>query len=107
MLKNTAAALAVLLLVAVPALAQAPPAGAPVLNQAGTARVLTPNDTTNFTPTRGLHIGDGTACDVSVIFTGDTDPVTLPNMQPGLSYPYSIKRLRATGTTCTSVTGLR
>ena len=113
MLKCTAAFLAAFLLPALaslPALAQPAPSGQAVLNQGRSAALLTPGDSTTITPTRGLHIGDAAACNIAVVFSGDsltTGAVTLPNLQPGLSYPYSIKRLLATGTTCVSVTALR
>jgi hypothetical protein len=109
MLKCTAAFLAAFLLPAV-ALAQPAPSGQAVLNQGRSADLLTPSDSTTITVTRGLHIGDAAACNISVVFSGDsltTGAVTLPNLQPGMSYPYSIKRLRSTGTTCTHVTALR
>jgi hypothetical protein len=109
MLKYTAAFWAAFLFAA-PALAQPAPSGQQVLNQGRSAVLLTPGDTTTITVTRGLHIGDAAACNISVVFANDsltTGAVTLPNVQPGLSYPYSIKRLRATGTTCTHVTALR
>jgi hypothetical protein len=97
-------------LAVVPALAQPAPSGQATLNQGRSATLLTPGDSTTITATRGLHIGDAAACNIAVVFSADsltTGAVTLPNVQPGLSYPYSIKRLLATGTTCTHVTALR
>ena len=110
MLKYLAALAA--LLFAMPALAQVPPTGQATLNQAQSARGLTPNDSTTFPVTRGLHIaGDagGAPCNISVVFEKDsltTGSITLANLQPGISYPYKIKRLRATGTTCVSTAAL-
>lgn len=108
MLKHTAFA-AGFLLPAV-ALAQVPPTGTQTLNQAVSAQALTPGNSTTIVPTRGLHIGDAAACNIAVVFANDsltTGAVTLPNVQPGIAYPYRIKRLLATGTTCVSITALR
>jgi hypothetical protein len=104
------AAFLAVFLCAAPALAQPAPSGQATLNQGRSAALLVPGDSTTITATRGLHIGDAAACNIAVVFAGDslsTGAVTLPNVQPGLSYPYSIKRLLATGTTCTSVHALR
>lgn len=106
MLYRIGAALAVLLF-AVPASAQLPPAGSPVLNQAVSAAALTASDVTVFKQTRGLHVGDGSVCSIKVMFSSDSTAVVLLNMQPGGSYPYSIKQLYATGgTTCSAIIGL-
>jgi hypothetical protein len=97
------------LLFAVPAWAQTPPIGTPVINQGRSFELLTPNDSGTVVPTRGLHIGDAAACNISVVGAGDdlTAHVVLPNLQPGISYPFSIRRLRSMNTTCTSVTAIR
>lgn len=80
------------------------PVGAPMLNQALQGVSQTKSDTTVFTPTRGIHVSDGSACDVSVRFVGDnaTTFTTLQNLQPGSDHPYSIIQLRA-ATTCTAI----
>ena len=82
-----------------------PPIGTPVLNQARQGVAVTKNDTTVFTPTRGVYIGDGTACDIAVRFVGDnaTTFTTLQNVQPGAAYPFSIIMLRSTNTSCAAV----
>lgn len=81
------------------------PVGAPVLNQALQGVAQTKSDTTVFVATRGIHVGDGTACDVTVRFQGDNAStfVALQNLQPGSDHPYSIVQLRA-ATTCTAIT---
>lgn len=102
------AALAALLLAVSPLWAQTPlpAAGQPVVNQAVSAVELTPSNSAIFTQTRGLHISDGLACTIKVMFSNDAVAVTLSNVQPGSVYPYSIKRLYSTGTTCAAVFGL-
>jgi hypothetical protein len=99
-------ALAVLL-IAVPALAQKPPTGQRVLNQGRSFVAVTPHNDNDIVPTRGLHIGDAAACHVAVIGVGDSSPVVLPNLQPGQWYPAEVKRIRVTGTTCTSIIAIR
>ena len=77
------------------------------INQARRAAALSPSDSTVLTtPTRAITIGDAAACSIRVLMVDDSSPVTLPNRQPGLDYSYSITRLYATGTTCTSVIAL-
>ena len=82
-----------------------PPVGAPVLNQARQGVAVTKSDTAVFTPTRGVYIGDGTACDIAVRFVGDnaTTFTVLQNVQPGGAYPFSIIMLRSTSTSCAAV----
>lgn len=100
------AALAALLVTA-PARAQMPPDGQPVLDQAVSIVALAANDTATFLPTRGLHVGDGSACDIKVTFANDSAAVVLTNLQPGGAYPYSIKQFYATGgTSCTAILAL-
>lgn len=89
-----------------PAFAQLPPSGQSVLNQGYQARRLTKSDTTAVPVTRGIFIGDGTACDVALLFNGDTSPVTFPNVQSGAIYPFSIIKLMSANTTCTVVNAL-
>lgn len=83
------------------------PTGQPVLNQARQGVLLVKSNTTTFLPTRGIHIGDGTACDVTVRFVGDNASTftALENMQPGSDHPYSIIQL-GSATTCTAVEAL-
>jgi len=104
------AALAVLLAFAAPALAQqsqpVSPQGQPVMNQALNASALTKSDTTVFTRTRGVYIGDAAACNIAVLFSGSAAAVTLANVQPGRYYPFSIIKLMSTNTTCAAVTVL-
>lgn len=83
-----------------------PPSGQSVLNQARQGRLLTASDTTFIQATRGVHIGDASACNIAVVFNGDSAAVTLANVQSGSDHPYSIVKLMSTNTTCTSVTAL-
>ena len=83
-----------------------PPVGMAVLNQARQGRLLTKSDTTDVAATRGVFIGDAAACNIAVIFNGDSSAVTLANVQPGGAYPLSIRRLMSANTTCTAVTAL-
>ena len=92
--------------VAIAQTAVVPPVGQPVLNQARQGRLLTKSDTTFIQPTRGVHIGDASACDIAVIFVGDSAAVTLANLQSGSDHPYAINKLMSTNTTCTAVTAL-
>ncbi len=90
--------------VAVAQTAIVPPVGQPVLNQARQARALTKSDTAPVQATRGLFIGDAAACNIAVIFNGDSAAVTLANVQPGATLPFSIRMLMSTNTTCAAVT---
>lgn len=83
-----------------------PPSGQPVLNQALEARALTKSDSTTFNQTRGVFIGDAAACNIAVLFANDSSAVTLTNVQSGQAYPFSIKKLMSTSTTCTAVIAL-
>jgi hypothetical protein len=85
----------------------APPGGQPVFNQALSARAVTPSNTVNLASiTRGIFIGDATACDVALIFQRDTAAVTFTNVQSGAIYPFSVYRVMSTGTTCVTVVAL-
>jgi len=88
------------------ALAQAPPAGVATFNQALQARLLTKSDSTVFPVTRGLFIGDATACNIAVRFKGDTAAVTFTNVQSGALLPFSVTKLMSTNTTCAAVVAL-
>lgn len=78
----------------------------PTQNQARQGVALTKSDSTVIAATKGIHVGDGTACDVAVLLAGDSVAVTLQNVQPGSDHPYSIVKLMSTNTTCTSITAL-
>jgi hypothetical protein len=104
MLKYLAASAALLL--AMPALAQVPPTGTQVLNQVGYFAAITPSDATVFPFTKGIYIGHASACNVSIVGAKGGGTVVISNLQPGLTYPFSIISLNATGTTCTGIIGL-
>ena len=78
----------------------------PQQNQARDFGVLTKSDTTVLSPpTKGIHIGDAAACNITVVGSNGTTAVELANQQPGSDHPYSIKQLMA-ATTCTNVVAL-
>ena len=83
-----------------------PPQGSQVYNQATIGRLLTKSNSVRITPTKGIYIGDATACDAAVLFAGDTVAVTLSNLASGQAYPFSIQKLMSTSTTCTVVIAL-
>ena len=86
--------------------APAPPSGQPVFNQALAARLLTPSDTTILTTTRGLYIGDATACNVAVRMVQDSSAVTFTNVPSGTLLPFSVVQVMASNTSCATVVGL-
>ncbi len=84
-----------------------PPTGQAVFNQAISARAVSLSDTVNLTSmTRGIFIGDATACNVALIFSSDTAAVTFTNVQSGTVYPFSVYRVMSTNTTCVAVVAL-
>jgi hypothetical protein len=88
------------------AYAQSRPQGNGTLNQAIQARLLVKSDSTTYQFTRGLFIGDATACNVAILFEKDTAPVTFTNVQSGALLPFSVTKLMSSGTSCTAVYGL-
>lgn len=75
------------------------------LNQARKAAALTKSDATVYNPpTKALHIGDASACSLSVVLADDSAAVTISNVQPGLVYSLAVKKLMA-ATTCAAVVG--
>lgn len=68
------------------------------------AFAIAPADTDLATPTRGLWVG--TAGDLSVIMSGDTDPVTFAGVAAGTLLPLSVKQVRSTGTTAGGIRGV-
>jgi hypothetical protein len=93
-------------------IAQQPPSGALTLNQVLQFRAVTPSDTTILKPTRGLQIGNATACNIEVVGAGDytgvagTGAVTLLNVQPGQFLPVSVVQVMNALTTCTNTFAL-
>ena len=69
------------------------------------AVAVTPNNSTTFEATRGVFVG--TAGDLVVRFAGDTVNVTLKNVVAGVTHPWSIVRVAATGTTATDIVVIR
>jgi hypothetical protein len=79
-----------------------------VINQATRAIAVTPSDTVDFAfgPTRGVYIGAAAACNMQVLMSADTVPVTFNNLQVGQFLPLRVKRIFVTGTTCTNILAL-
>ena len=65
---------------------------------------ITPSDTADIGPCRGFPVGG--AGDVSVIFEGGDSAVLLAGCLAGAFYPYRVSRIRASGTTATSIVAL-
>lgn len=65
------------------------------------AVAVTPSDSATFTACRGVYVG--TAGDLVVLFSGDTANVTLKNVVAGVTHPWSVTRVAATGTTATNI----
>lgn len=65
---------------------------------------VTPNDSAEIAPTRGLFIG--TAGNLAIIGVDDTNPVTLVNVDAG-EHAYAVKKVLATGTSATGIVALR
>ena len=65
------------------------------------AVAVTPHNTNTFARTRGVFVG--VTGDLVVRFAGDTANVTLKNVAAGVTHPWSIDRVIATGTTATSI----
>lgn len=77
------------------------------INQARRGALLTASDATTLSPvTRAITIGDAAACNIAVVFADNSSAVTLANRQPGVDYPYAIKKLMSTNTTCAAVIAL-
>jgi hypothetical protein len=67
---------------------------------------ITPSDTTDLPAlARGLWIGGAGA--VRVILADDPSPVTFSGVAAGTLLPVIVRRVLATGTTATSIVGLR
>lgn len=64
------------------------------------ALVITPSDSTNITPTRGLYIGG--AGNVSVTMAGG-QVITFLNVVGGTIFPLQVTRVMATNTTATNI----
>lgn len=62
---------------------------------------VTPSNTATFTRTRGVYVG--VTGNLTVRFAGDTANVTLTNVAAGVTHPWSIDRVMATGTTATNI----
>ena len=85
---------------------QTPPSGQLTLNQSNNVVALTKSDTTVLVPTKGLQIGDGSACNITVVGAAPgATAAQLANVQSGQILPLSIVKLTA-ATTCTTVSAL-
>jgi hypothetical protein len=71
---------------------------------ASNAFAITPHDTNNLTThTRALFIGS--SGNLVVTLVGDSTAVTFTNISPGY-HPLRVKKVAATGTTCSGIVGL-
>ena len=59
-----------------------------------------PNDSTTFSPTKGLYVG--VSGDVAVTMENGQD-VTFVGLAAGIIHPISVIKVKATGTTATSI----
>jgi hypothetical protein len=66
---------------------------------------ITPADSDLATAVRALYIGS--AGNVAVILSGDTDAVTFVAVPAGTVLPITVKQVRLTNTTATNIIGLR
>ncbi|MGN6812553.1 MAG: spike base protein, RCAP_Rcc01079 family [Thermomicrobiales bacterium] len=70
------------------------------------AVAVTPSDSTDLaTPARALFVGGAGAIVLNT--TGGETSVTIAAVPAGTTLPLSVKRVRATGTTATSIVALR
>jgi hypothetical protein len=80
-----------------------------VLNQGRIFVAVTPSDGTDLVlaPTRAVLTAGaaGAACVLTVIGADDTASVAL-TIAPGIAHPFQVKRILATGTTCTSIVAI-
>lgn len=67
------------------------------------AASVTPNDSTDIRPTRGLYTGSGGAIAVDMAL-GTT--ITFSNVLAGTILPIQVKRVYSTGTTATGIVAL-
>lgn len=68
------------------------------------AVAVTKSDSTVIPATRGLFVG--TAGDLVVLFAGDTATVTLKNVAAGVTHPWSVTQVHATGSTAADIVGI-
>ena len=72
------------------------------IGPASDAVAITPHDTNEITPTRGLLVN--VAGDVACRFTDSSADVTL-TLLAGVYYPFSVRAVRSTSTTATGIVG--
>ena len=101
---------AALTLVAVPSQAQAPDtfkhAGDNLISPARHAFSVTPHDTDELTViTRAIYAGSVAACTM-VVVTHSDETVTFVGLIAGLIYPFRVKIIKSTGTTCDNIVGI-
>lgn len=71
---------------------------------AAAAAAVTPHDTNNIAPTRGLYVG--VAGDVKVVMLDGTT-VTFTALAAGIVHPLTVVRVFSTNTTATNIVALR
>lgn len=66
------------------------------------ATAVTPSDSVELVPpARGIYIG--TAGTIRILHEKDTAPVDYPVLIAGMVYPWTAKKIYATGTTATNI----
>ena len=74
------------------------------LNPAAGAESVTPSDSVNIDPTRGVYVG--TAGDLRVMMLNG-DIVTLSSLAAGIVHPLQVVRVYSTSTTASDIVALR
>lgn len=67
----------------------------------GIATNLTPSDSTDFYPTRGLYVG--VSGDVKVVMADSEEVVVWTALAAGMLHPISVTRVYSTDTTATNI----
>lgn len=69
------------------------------------AFAIAPNDAADLTvSTRGIYVGSGG--NLRLLLVGDTTPVTFENVIGGVTHPFRVRRVYATGTDATGLIGV-
>jgi hypothetical protein len=67
------------------------------------AFAITPNDTANINPTRGVYVGGTGTLKVDM---ADGSTVTFTGILAGQVHPLAVRRVYATGTSATTIIGI-
>ncbi|MFZ0547822.1 MAG: hypothetical protein WAM60_20420 [Candidatus Promineifilaceae bacterium] len=74
------------------------------LNPAAEAEAVTPSDSANIDPTRGIYVG--TSGDLRVMMLNG-DIVTFSSLAAGIVHPLQVVRVYSTSTTASEIVALR